>query len=94
MATEEVAPTAQPIARLVEIAARLRAVRRAQRKFLRRWAQERSDRWLSALASAEDGSELADCLSELAVPQNPSRFAGEFSESDLHRDDPVDDLDH
>jgi hypothetical protein len=76
MATEE-APT---IARLVDVAARLRAVRRAQRRFLRRWAQERSDRWMAALASSRgDASRLTD------------RFGRDFPLTDLGSDDLLDD---
>jgi hypothetical protein len=55
MAIEE-APT---IARLVDVAARLREVRRAQRRFLRRWAQERSDRWLAAIAQSAERTQFA-----------------------------------
>lgn len=51
-------PEAPTISRLVDVAARLREVRRAQRRFLRRWAQERSDRWLAAIAESAERTQL------------------------------------
>jgi hypothetical protein len=36
---------AETIARLMDTASRLRKVRQAQRRFLRRWAEERADEW-------------------------------------------------
>jgi len=76
MATEE-APT---IARLVDVAARLRAVRRAQRQFLRRWAEERSDRWIAALTSSRSH---ANCFAD--------RFGRNSPLTDLASDDLLDD---
>jgi hypothetical protein len=81
MGTEQ----APAIAQLVDVAARLRTVRRAQRRFLRRWAQERTDRWIEALTASDRASRITDVAAS-------NRFNCDFPKSDLRRDDLLDDV--
>ena len=76
---------APAIAQLVDVAARLRAVRRAQRRFLRRWAEERSDRWMEALARGDRASRITDEAAGHA-------FNCDFPQNELRRGDFLDDV--